>query len=156
MNPAGLVIQKWLPLRLVVAWATIALLVNGATPVEANPFARFLYSIKHRHHQPVASHRRKRAGKAASAAGRETASVRSDTTQQNSAEPQRAATSGTTAFSQATNETNRRLPAGISVPHKPGFVRSPYTQNQALIDVRGFPSGTRVKDPYTGKTFVTP
>ena len=104
MNPAELVIHKWLPLRLVVAWATIALLVNGATPVEANPFSRFLYSVRHRHHRPVASHRRKRAGEAASAAGRETASVRSDTMQQNSAEPQRAATSGTTAFSQATNE----------------------------------------------------
>ena len=148
--------HKWLLSKVVVAWATIGLLVSGATTVEANPFARFLYSIRHRHHQSVASHRHKHAGKAASAAGRETASVRPDTTQQNSAELLQAITSGRTASPRATNETERRLPAGISVPNKPGFVKSPYTQNQSLIDVRGFPSGTRVKDPYTGKTFVTP
>lgn len=147
---------KWLPVRLVVVWATIGLLVSGATTVEANPFARFLYSIRHRHHQPVASHRHKHAGKAASATDQETASVRSDTTEQKSAEPLGATTSGGTASSRATNETNRQLPIGISVPNKPGFVKSPYTHDQALIDVRGFPSGTRVKDPYTGKTFVTP
>ena len=46
--------------------------------------------------------------------------------------------------------------AGIPVPDKPGFLRSPYTQNQAVIDVRGFPSGTEVVDPATGKMFVTP
>ena len=49
-----------------------------------------------------------------------------------------------------------KLLAGIPVPDKPGFLRSPYTQNQAVIDVRGFPSGTEVVDPATGKMFVTP
>ncbi len=42
------------------------------------------------------------------------------------------------------------------MPDKPGFLRSPYTENQAVIDVRGFPSGTQVVDPATGRTFVTP
>lgn len=33
-----------------------------------------------------------------------------------------------------------------SVPGKPGFVFNPYTHNQ--VDVRGIPSGTKVRDPH--------
>ena len=50
----------------------------------------------------------------------------------------------------------RDLPYGIPVPNKPGFVTSPYAPKSGYVDVRGFPSGTEVKDPYTGKTFLTP
>ncbi len=32
------------------------------------------------------------------------------------------------------------------VPNKPGFVFNPYTHNQ--VDVRGIPSGTKVRDPH--------
>ena len=50
----------------------------------------------------------------------------------------------------------RDLPYGIPVPNKSGFVTSPYAPKSGYVDVRGFPSGTEVKDPYTGKTFLTP
>jgi hypothetical protein len=52
--------------------------------------------------------------------------------------------------------TKRDIPYAIPVPNKPGFVTSPYAPKQGLVDVRGFPSGTEVKDPYSGKTFLTP
>jgi hypothetical protein len=52
--------------------------------------------------------------------------------------------------------SQRDMPYGIPVPNKPGFVTSPYAPKSGLVDVRGFPSGTEVKDPYTGKTFLTP
>ena len=52
--------------------------------------------------------------------------------------------------------SRRDMPYGIPVPNKPGFVTSPYAPKSGLVDVRGFPSGTEVKDPYTGKTFLTP
>ena len=55
-----------------------------------------------------------------------------------------------------TKRPRRDLPYGIPVPNKPGFVTSPYAPRSGLVDVRGFPSGTEVKDPYTGKTFLTP
>jgi hypothetical protein len=48
------------------------------------------------------------------------------------------------------------LPYAKQVPGKPGFVTSPYAPYQGYIDVRGFPPGTEVKDPYSGKTFLVP
>jgi hypothetical protein len=55
-----------------------------------------------------------------------------------------------------TRNSRRDIPYAIPVPNKPGFVTSPYAPKQGLVDVRGFPSGTEVKDPYSGKTFLTP
>ncbi len=53
-------------------------------------------------------------------------------------------------------KARRDMPYGIPVPNKPGFVTSPYAPKSGFVDVRGFPSGTEVKDPYTGKVFLTP
>jgi hypothetical protein len=42
------------------------------------------------------------------------------------------------------------------VAGKKGFVKSPYAEYAGLVDVRGFPSGTQVKCPYTQKIFIVP
>jgi hypothetical protein len=55
-----------------------------------------------------------------------------------------------------TKSSKRDIPYAIPVPNKPGFVTSPYAPKQGLVDVRGFPSGTEVIDPYSGKVFLTP
>jgi hypothetical protein len=54
------------------------------------------------------------------------------------------------------NNTRRDLPYGIPVQNKPGLVTSPYAPTRGFVDVRGFPSGTEVKDPYTDKIFLAP
>lgn len=48
------------------------------------------------------------------------------------------------------------LPYAKAVPGKPGFVTSPYDPYKGYIDVRGYPPGTEVKDPYSQKTFLVP
>jgi autotransporter-associated beta strand protein len=49
-----------------------------------------------------------------------------------------------------------KIPDAKPVPGKPGFVYSPYAKDKGYIDVRGFPPGTEVKDPYSGKSFLVP
>ncbi len=60
------------------------------------------------------------------------------------------------ASSVPAQRTRTDLPYGVPVPTKPGFVISPYSPNAGYVDIRGFPTGAEVKDPYTGKVFITP
>jgi hypothetical protein len=56
----------------------------------------------------------------------------------------------------ATKRGKSDLPYGIPVPGKQGLVTSPFSPDSGYIDVRSFPPGTEVRDPYTGKSFLTP
>jgi hypothetical protein len=60
-----------------------------------------------------------------------------------------------TVVTEAKN-SKRDAPYGIPVSNKEGFVTSPFAPNQGMVDVRGIPSGTEVRDPFTGKIFLTP
>jgi hypothetical protein len=42
------------------------------------------------------------------------------------------------------------------VPEKPGYVFSPFDSSGRYVDVSGYASGTKVKDPWTDKIFVVP
>jgi hypothetical protein len=48
------------------------------------------------------------------------------------------------------------LPYGEPVPGKPGYVTSPYAKNSGYVDVRNIRSGSKVKDPFSGKDFLVP
>jgi len=58
----------------------------------------------------------------------------------------------------ATNDNVEKtdLPYGTPVAGKPGFVTSPFAPEAGYVQVLGFPPGTPVEDPYTGKIFLTP
>jgi hypothetical protein len=56
---------------------------------------------------------------------------------------------------QANRNNFSPVPYASPVPDKPGFVYSPHNP-KFLIDVRGFPPGTEVKDPNTGELLKVP
>jgi hypothetical protein len=56
----------------------------------------------------------------------------------------------------AATEEKAKLPYGTPVPGKPGLVTSPFAPDSGYVQVLGFPPGTPVEDPYTGKIFLTP
>ncbi|MDQ2868581.1 MAG: hypothetical protein M3R59_09270 [Verrucomicrobiota bacterium] len=49
-----------------------------------------------------------------------------------------------------------QYPVAKSVPGKPGYVFSPFDPNGGYVDVTGYASGSKVKDPYSQKIFLVP
>ncbi|HEX7517843.1 MAG TPA: hypothetical protein VF345_11230 [Chthoniobacterales bacterium] len=49
-----------------------------------------------------------------------------------------------------------QYPTAKVVPGKPGYVFSPFDPSGGYVDVNGYPSGSKVKDPYSGKIFLVP
>jgi TPR repeat protein len=53
-------------------------------------------------------------------------------------------------------KTNQRLPRGIPVGGRPGFVSSPYAPGAGIVDARGAASGDTVICPFTKQPFLLP
>ena len=52
--------------------------------------------------------------------------------------------------------TQSQIPTAKPVPGKPGYVFSPFDPGGGYVDVTGYASGQKVKDPYSGKIFLVP
>ncbi len=52
--------------------------------------------------------------------------------------------------------TKPMFPTAKAVPGKPGYVFSPFDTKGRYIDVRGYPPGSKAKDPWTDKIFIVP
>ncbi len=48
------------------------------------------------------------------------------------------------------------FPTAKAVPDKPGYVFSPFDPSKRYVDVSGYASGSKVKDPWTDKIFIVP
>jgi hypothetical protein len=55
-----------------------------------------------------------------------------------------------------TASTQSQVPTAKPVPGKPGYVFSPFDPSGGYVDVTGYTSGQKVKDPYSGKIFLVP
>jgi hypothetical protein len=54
------------------------------------------------------------------------------------------------------SSTESMFPTAKAVPGKPGYVFSPFDTKGRYIDVSGYPSGSKAKDPWTDKIFIVP
>jgi len=136
---------------------SILLTAVGSGLAESGPFENFFHKVR----QAFSSKPQHKEGPRGSKRGQKGAT----TTPTATPTPIAAATPG---MSVPPNERNTRtatraaskkgddLRYGTPVPGKNGFVTSPFSPNSGYIDVRGFAPGTPVKDPYTGKVFLTP
>ena len=55
-----------------------------------------------------------------------------------------------------TTSAQTQIPTAKPVPGKPGYVFSPFDPSGGYVDVTGYTSGQKVKDPYSGKIFLVP
>src|SRR5205085_10801647 len=146
--------------RLLLTLSVIGFLSFSDT-IEAGSLGAFLraFGLSHRHHRSHSSNRaRPEIGDQPlandSESHRVNAAVRPPVAP--SVAPTSAPVEAGTHVSSLTRDANHNFPLGIPVPNKEGIVKSPYAPNRGFVDVRGFPGGTEVKDPYTGKVFLTP
>jgi hypothetical protein len=151
-------------LRTIVVYLSVFTLLGATEVAEAGPFEDFFRSIRKSFARPAPK-------------PRPAQSHRTSPKQNNEAPPSDASdasnSQGSPSPTPAPAPPNRKnvrvakataarkkvkgdLPYGIPVPGKLGLVTSPFSPDSGYIDVRSFPPGTEVKDPYTGKSFLTP
>ena len=61
-----------------------------------------------------------------------------------------------TAAPRSVTSQPTQYPTAKPVPGKPGYVFSPFDPGGGYVDVNGYTSGSKVKDPYSGKIFLVP
>ena len=138
-----------------VVWLSIAMLITAADVVNAGPFRDFFRAL----HSAIAPPHKKPRVHRSSHKHNETPPSDASNSQTSGgpvpAPPGRPEVRVAKAASGA-NQQITDLLYGTRVPGKPGLVTSPFAPDSGYVDVTGFPPGTAVEDPYTGKIFLTP
>ena|SRR5437588_8876155 len=81
---------------------------------------------------------------------------RTVTSSTGSSRPSSQTASATPTPAPRTTTSTAQFPVAKQVPGKPGYVFSPYDPNGGYVDVTGYQSGSKVKDPYSQKIFLVP
>jgi hypothetical protein len=141
----------------VVVW--LSMLVTPIRVVEAGPFGDFFHAVRNAIGHPSETPRPHRSRHRSSQKHNETPPSDASTNQTSSspvpAPPDKADVRVAKAAPSA-SEQKAELSYGTPVPGKPGLVTSPFAPERGYVDVTGFPPGSEVQDPYTGKIFLTP
>jgi hypothetical protein len=147
--------------RFVIA---MSILLFGVTslPAEADepgPFERLFHAMRRAMNEPQHRSAPRRSHKQTDETTNtpsERSDTRSDTQTATGSVSKPPSERNTRSATRAGSKKGDDLRYGIPVPGKTGFVTSPFSPDAGYIDVRGFAPGTPVKDPYTGKVFLTP
>ena len=142
-------------LRTIVAWLSMATLIIATDVAKAGPFRDFFRSLRSAiapAHEKPRPHRSSR---------KHNESPPSDSPSSQTSGSPVPAPSGQpdvrwTKAAGGANQQKTDLPYGTPVPGKAWLVTSPFAPDGGYVDVTGFPRGTAVEDPYTGKIFLTP
>ena len=152
------------PLHTIVMCLSILTLVGAPDIGEAEPFENFFKSIRNSFARPAPKPQTPQPRRTSRKQGNEAPPSDASDTSNSQTSP------SPTPVPAPPNRNNIRiakatatrknpkgdLPYGIPVPGKQGLVTSPFSPDSGYIDVRSFPPGTEVRDPYTGKSFLTP
>jgi hypothetical protein len=142
-------------LKVLVLLIAILLIGAGTGLAEPGPFENFFHRLRRAFNEPEhkSTHR---------SSHKQTDETKSSPTEESNTHPASGGTSAppternTRTTTRAPSKKGDDLRYGTPVPGKTGFVTSPFSPDAGYIDVRGFSPGTPVKDPYTGKVFLTP
>jgi hypothetical protein len=142
-------------LRRIVVWSTIVIVIIGSDLAKAGPFRDFFTTLRSAFAQPNDKPRRHRTSHKHNETPPSDASNKQSPGAPAPAPPDQRNVRMAKAASGA-NQQKTNLPYGVPVPGKEWLVTSPFAPDSGYIDVTGFPPGTPVEDPYTGKIFLTP
>ena len=139
----------------IVVWLSIYALFTVTDAADAGPFRDFFKTLRTAIAQPKETPRpHRRAHKRKKNPANEVANSQTSDKQTPVASGQpdvRWAKAGSVASEQKLTYHMER-----PSPVKPGLVTSPFAPDAGYVQVLGFPPGTPVEDPYTGKIFLTP
>lgn len=105
---------------------------------------------------PQATPRRRPASERRSASTNRVPAKTATARSQSGASGTEASTRSTTPAARTTTKEQPQFPTAKPVPGKAGYVYSPYDPNSGYVDVTGYPSGSKAKDPYSQKIFIVP
>ncbi len=153
--------RGWLRAAKFLAVILISLLTAPQLPADpiGDFFKRLGNSIAHPQHKPppkTAAHKGAKSTTGKTAGPQASPSPGEITNAPAEPSPSPSPSAVRTAGSVPRSNPRRDVPYGVPVPGRPGLVTSPYAPTAGFVDVRGFPPGTEVKDPYSQKIFLTP
>ena len=145
-------------LRAIVVWLSIAMVISSADVANGGPFRDFFRALRsaisHPHETPR-PHRSSRSSHKHNETPPSDASNNQTSGSPVPASPDQPEVRWAKAASVGSQQKTE-LPYGTPVPGKPGLVTSPFVSDSGYVDVTGFPPGTEVEDPYTGKFSLRP